>query len=71
MRRATLFAIALLFTTHFASACSEFATMMPTTINYPETNRVEVVSDIPQVDQRNIWSGWDKLGASNGNAPWR
>lgn len=43
MRRATLFAIALLFTTHIASACSESTTIMPTTINYPETKRVDVV----------------------------
>jgi prolyl oligopeptidase len=42
MRRATLFAIALLFTTHFASACSESTAIMPT-ITYPETKRVDVV----------------------------
>jgi prolyl oligopeptidase len=45
MRRANFFAIALLFATHFASACSESTTMMPTTINYPETKRVEVVEE--------------------------
>jgi prolyl oligopeptidase len=45
MRRATFFAIALLFTTHFASACSESTTMMPTTINYPETRRVDIVEE--------------------------
>jgi prolyl oligopeptidase len=42
LHRAVLFALALLFTTHFASACSESATTMPT-ITYPETKRVEVV----------------------------
>ncbi|WP_414588201.1 prolyl oligopeptidase family serine peptidase [Scytonema sp. PCC 10023] len=42
MRRATLFAIALLFTTHFASACTESTAMSPT-ITYPETKRVDVV----------------------------
>lgn len=45
LRRAALFAIALLFTTHFTSACSESTTMMPTTINYPETKRVDVVEE--------------------------
>ncbi|MBE9180143.1 S9 family peptidase [Oculatella sp. LEGE 06141] len=45
MRRAILFAIALLFTTHFASACTEFTTMISTTINYPETRRVDVVEE--------------------------
>ncbi len=44
MRRATLFALALLFTTHFASACSESTTTM-TTIAYPETKRVDVVEE--------------------------
>jgi prolyl oligopeptidase len=42
MRRAVLFAIALLFTTHFASACTESTAMSPT-ITYPETKRVDVV----------------------------
>ncbi|MBW4694414.1 MAG: prolyl oligopeptidase family serine peptidase [Lyngbya sp. HA4199-MV5] len=42
LRRAALFAIALLFTTHLASACSEAATTMPT-IAYPETRRGDVV----------------------------
>ncbi|WP_414545506.1 prolyl oligopeptidase family serine peptidase [Nostoc sp. CCY0012] len=42
MRRATLFAIALLFTTHFASACTDSTVIMPT-ITYPETKRVDVV----------------------------
>ncbi len=46
MRRAAIFAIALLFTTHFASACTESTTMsttmMPTTIAYPETKRGDV-----------------------------
>jgi prolyl oligopeptidase len=42
MRRITLFAIALLFTTHFASACTDSTAMMPT-ITYPETKRVDVV----------------------------
>ncbi|QSJ14135.1 S9 family peptidase [Nostoc sp. UHCC 0702] len=42
MRRATLFAIALLFTTHFASACTDSTAIMPT-IAYPETKRVDVV----------------------------
>jgi prolyl oligopeptidase len=42
MRRAALFAIALLFTTHFASAYTE-ATAMSPTITYPETKRVDVV----------------------------
>ena len=45
MRRAILFMITLLFTTHFASACSESTTMMPTTINYPETRRVDIVEE--------------------------
>lgn len=45
MRRATLFAIALLFTTHFASACTGFTTMTSTTIAYPETKRVDVVEE--------------------------
>jgi prolyl oligopeptidase len=40
--RAALFAIALLFTTHFASACTESTAMMPT-ITYPQTKRVDVV----------------------------
>lgn len=39
MRRAALFAITLLFTTHFASACSE------STTNYPQTRRVNVVEE--------------------------
>jgi hypothetical protein len=47
LRRAALFAIALLFTTHFTSACTETTTtestaMMPT-ITYPQTKRVDVV----------------------------
>ncbi|MBW4629752.1 MAG: prolyl oligopeptidase family serine peptidase [Brasilonema octagenarum HA4186-MV1] len=42
MRRAALFAIALLFTTHFTSACTESTAIMPT-ITYPETKRVNVV----------------------------
>ncbi|MEH1865894.1 MAG: hypothetical protein V7K69_12935 [Nostoc sp.] len=42
MRRTTLFAIALLFTTHFASACTQSTVIMPT-ITYPETKRVDVV----------------------------
>lgn len=42
MRRAALFAIALLFTTHFASACTDSTVIMPT-ITYPETKRVDVV----------------------------
>jgi prolyl oligopeptidase len=49
IRRITLFTIALLFTTHFASACSEFTTMTPTTmtptIAYPETKRVDVTEE--------------------------
>jgi prolyl oligopeptidase len=49
LRHATLFAIALLFTTHFAFACTkstttESTTMMPT-ITYPETKRVDVVEE--------------------------
>jgi prolyl oligopeptidase len=47
MRRITLFAIALLLTTHFASACTE-STTMPTamsTITYPETKQVDVVEE--------------------------
>ncbi|MEI2582631.1 hypothetical protein [Scytonema sp. PRP1] len=44
MRRATLFAIALLFTTYFASACSESTAMM-LTITYPETKRVDVAEE--------------------------
>jgi prolyl oligopeptidase len=46
MRRAALFAIALLFTTHFDSACSESTTMsttMMSTIAYPQTKRGDVV----------------------------
>lgn len=51
LHRAALFAIVLLFTTHFASACSEFPTMSKTTmfkttmptITYPETKRDDVV----------------------------
>jgi prolyl oligopeptidase len=46
LRRAALFAIALLFNTHFASACTESTTMSKTmmpTITYPETKRVDVV----------------------------
>ena len=46
LRRAALFAIALLFTTHFTSACTDSTTMstaaMPP-ITYPETKRVDVV----------------------------
>ena len=45
MCRATLFAIALFFTTHFTSACSESTTIMPTTIAYPETKRGDVVEE--------------------------
>ena len=45
MRRATLFAIALFFTTHFTFACSEYTTIMPTTIAYPETTRGDVVEE--------------------------
>jgi prolyl oligopeptidase len=44
MRRAALFALALLFTTHFASACTESTAIMPT-ITYPETKRVDVVEE--------------------------
>ncbi|WP_414620298.1 prolyl oligopeptidase family serine peptidase [Calothrix sp. CCY 0018] len=44
MRRVALFAIALLFTTHFASACTESTAMMPT-VTYPETKRVNVVEE--------------------------
>jgi prolyl oligopeptidase len=40
--RAALFALALLFTTHFASACTDSTAIMPT-ITYPETKRVNVV----------------------------
>jgi prolyl oligopeptidase len=50
LHRAVLFAIALLFTTHFTSACAEFTSMsttesttMMSTINYPETKQVNVV----------------------------
>jgi len=46
MRRAALLGLALLFTTHFASACSESTTMSTTmmlTIAYPETKRGNVV----------------------------
>ncbi|KAM3093333.1 prolyl oligopeptidase family serine peptidase [Phormidesmis sp. 146-12] len=46
LRRAALFALALLFTTHFASACTESTAMMPTTITYPETKRVDVVEKL-------------------------
>jgi prolyl oligopeptidase len=42
LRRAALFSLALLFTTHFVSACSESTAMMPT-IAYPETKRGDVV----------------------------
>lgn len=45
MRRANFFALALLFITHLAFACSEFTAMMPTRINYPETKRAEVVEE--------------------------
>ncbi|MDZ8257636.1 prolyl oligopeptidase family serine peptidase [Nostoc sp. ChiQUE01b] len=41
LRRAALFALTLLFTTHFASACTESTAKMPT-ITYPETKRVDV-----------------------------
>jgi prolyl oligopeptidase len=44
MRRATLFAIALLSTTHFASACTDSTAIMPT-ITYPETKRVDVAEE--------------------------
>ncbi|WP_267923380.1 hypothetical protein [Nostoc mirabile] len=44
LRRATLFALALLFTTHFASACTESTAMM-STIAYPETKQVNVVEE--------------------------
>ncbi|KAB8333198.1 S9 family peptidase [Scytonema tolypothrichoides VB-61278] len=44
MRRAALFALTLLFTTHFASACTESTAIMPT-ITYPETKRVDVVEE--------------------------
>lgn len=50
LRRITLFAIALLFTTHFASACTEStpmsateSTTMMSIITYPETKRGDVV----------------------------
>ncbi len=47
MHRIALLGLALLFTTHFASACTESTTMsttmMPTTIAYPETKRGDVV----------------------------
>ena len=48
MRRATPLALPLLFTTHFASACSESTTMSTTmmpTIAYPETKRGDVVEE--------------------------
>jgi prolyl oligopeptidase len=49
IRRATLFALALLFTTHFASACTESTTTKSTTmmpmITYPETKRVDVAEE--------------------------
>ena len=55
LRHATLFAIALLFTTHFASACTDSTTMstaaMPT-ITYPETKRVDVVEEAFRTDDR-------------------
>jgi prolyl oligopeptidase len=41
LRRVAHFAIALLFTTHFVSACTDSTTM--STLTYPETKRVEVV----------------------------
>ncbi|NMG08563.1 S9 family peptidase [Brasilonema sp. UFV-L1] len=44
MRRVALFTLALLFTTHFASVCTESTAMMPT-ITYPETKRVDVVEE--------------------------
>ena len=48
MRRAAMFAIALLFTIHFASACTESTPMstaaMPP-ITYPETKRGDVVEE--------------------------
>jgi prolyl oligopeptidase len=44
LRRVALFTLALLFTTHFASARSESTTMIPT-ITYPETKRVDVVEE--------------------------
>lgn len=44
MRRAALFALALLFTTHFASACTESTATM-STIAYPDTKRVDVVEE--------------------------
>ncbi len=43
IRRAALLGLALLFTTHFASACTESTTMIPTAIAYPETKRGDVV----------------------------
>lgn len=42
LRRAALFAIALLFTTHFASAYMEATAAMPT-ITYPKTRRIDIV----------------------------
>lgn len=44
LRRAALFALALLFTTHFASACTESTAIMPT-ITYPETKQVDIVEE--------------------------
>jgi prolyl oligopeptidase len=44
MHRAVLLALPLLFTTYFASACSQSAAKMPT-ITYPETKRVNVVEE--------------------------
>ena len=49
LRHAALFALALLFTTHFASACTESKTMSTTmmpTITYPETKRVDAVEKL-------------------------
>ncbi|MEG3840257.1 prolyl oligopeptidase family serine peptidase [Microcoleus sp. herbarium14] len=42
MRRAALFALSLLFTTHFAFACSQSPTTIPM-ITYPQTKRGDVV----------------------------
>ena len=45
LRRAALFALALLLTTHFISACTE-STAMISTITYPKTKQVNVVENL-------------------------
>jgi prolyl oligopeptidase len=45
LHHAALFALVLLFTTHFASACTDSTAMMPT-ITYPKTKRVDVVEKL-------------------------